>query len=561
MPEEQKPVDQPDYPLFVDDRINSAPIDKSSGYTLLHRAAYLGLDKIIKLLILKPGFAVDSNASKLSTPLYAALQPEILESGHEECVRILLRGGAIVKQKKIKIPYLAKAAARNSPTVFQMLLNKCAQADLALHEGLSALHVVAYYGNEYMLSLLFAKKCSVNLPGINQITPLHLATLQGNLNAVQMLLQEQADPNAKVQDQFTPLHLALVSEDTDIFYQLFQAGAKLNLEEDNGLSLLRLAARKGLLPIVQLLLKEGANPNPETPENYIPITELDEKTIRSISSSEEIPPLFYAAWNGDHEIARELLQAGADANCPTNVRYIPLFAAVLQSDVEMVRLLLAFQADPNRQTTASKSSLLRTALLNEDHEIAELLRGAGSTATDIASETLTPDRNRFDRQLIAIQKNILREEEKIKAPFKEALQIIGQYKLDEQEKSLEGKPIVSGTPTENLRGRFLKLRIILERVLIEQPNRQIHNKEICWLIRQLGGFINNKDHQHRVFFNETYFDYYEVLHDKDPRGYLTQGWVRRVAKIIQSACQNGLIQPEMLQYFPKDSLDTIDERF
>jgi ankyrin repeat protein len=53
-------------------------------------------------------------------------------------------------------------------------------------------------------------------------------------------------------------------------------------------------------------------------------------------------PLFIAAYNGHLEMARALLEAGADVNKANSNDCTPLYAAAKEGHLEMVRLLCGF---------------------------------------------------------------------------------------------------------------------------------------------------------------------------------------------------------------------------
>jgi uncharacterized protein len=55
---------------------------------------------------------------------------------------------------------------------------------------------------------------------------------------------------------------------------------------------------------------------------------------------ENVPPLVGAAWTGQIDIARQLLDAGADPNQAADEAFTALFAAAVRGDDAMVDLLL-----------------------------------------------------------------------------------------------------------------------------------------------------------------------------------------------------------------------------
>ncbi|MDX8430904.1 MAG: hypothetical protein SNF33_03755 [Candidatus Algichlamydia australiensis] len=118
---------------------------------------------------------------------------------------------------------------------------------------------------------------------------------------------------------------------------------------------------------------------------------------------------------------------------------------------------------------------------------------------------------------------------------------------------------ISFIPTEELTGRSLRFRKTLTDVLIDQPDRKIHSKDIYWLIKELGGVIKLQKNRHRIFFNNRYINYFEKLHDKDPKGFLTKGWVVRVACVIEKAVRYEYIDKAKYPYFPQ--MDILSEVF
>jgi len=114
-------------------------------------------------------------------------------------------------------------------------------------------------------------------------------------------------------------------------------------------------------PVVDLLLAHGADPDhggrvdsvlvdgartgygtgstlPPQARAQLPRTRGDEVA--------NVPPLVGAAWTGDVELARHLLDAGADPDLTSDEAFSPLYAAAVRGDRAMVELLLARGAAP-----------------------------------------------------------------------------------------------------------------------------------------------------------------------------------------------------------------------
>lgn len=114
-------------------------------------------------------------------------------------------------------------------------------------------------------------------------------------------------------------------------------------------------------------------------------------------SADGFTPLHYAAYFGHPDLARLLLDHGADADVearnPSRVR--PLHSAAARGDVTICRMLLDAGADPDRRQEGGFTPLMSAALHGRTELVEELLsRGAdpavaaedGRSAADFARE-------------------------------------------------------------------------------------------------------------------------------------------------------------------------------
>jgi ankyrin repeat protein len=132
--------------------------------------------------------------------------------------------------------------------------------------------LAAIYGNELGAQLLLKAGAMVDRPSPHiHRTPLHVAAAAGHADLVGVLLQNGANVHAKDHHGSTPLHLCVGRYDITLEEQwdyvrvaqcLIKAGADINSPADvDADTPLHAANRVGNTAMVELLLKEGADPD------------------------------------------------------------------------------------------------------------------------------------------------------------------------------------------------------------------------------------------------------------------------------------------------------------
>jgi ankyrin repeat protein len=138
---------------------------------------------------------------------------------------------------------------------------------------------------------------------------------------------------------------------------LLAACAQKSLEEQ-----LILAVRQNHPAEVDRLLAAGANVNADKVKGF-----------------EGRPPLFHAATYGYVDIARKLVEKGANVNAGVQSRAVtPLMVAALNGSAAMVALLIQFGADVNAREAITGSAALTEAVRKGDAEVLVLLLNAGA---------------------------------------------------------------------------------------------------------------------------------------------------------------------------------------
>ena len=87
------------------------------------------------------------------------------------------------------------------------------------------------------------------------------AAMNKNKDAVRSLLQKKVDVNAPQVDGTTALHWAVRANDLETADLLIRAGATVSAANREGVTPMQLAAINGSAPMLEKLIKAGANPN------------------------------------------------------------------------------------------------------------------------------------------------------------------------------------------------------------------------------------------------------------------------------------------------------------
>jgi ankyrin repeat protein len=194
-------------------------------------------------------------------------------------------------------------------------------------------------------------------------TPVYLAAVNGNAAMLQLLIDAGADVKTTIlQNNETPLMFAARSGDTASVEVLLNAGADIEAKETyRGCNALLWAAEQNHADVVALLISKGANPNarsstqinegrrgPAVPvgglnalmlasrENGVDTVKvlLDARAQVNQQSAEGHTALLVAVQNAHADIAKLLIEHGADVSLANDAGWNPLYMAVKMRSLE-----------------------------------------------------------------------------------------------------------------------------------------------------------------------------------------------------------------------------------
>jgi ankyrin repeat protein len=247
---------------------------------------------------------------------------------------------------------LVDAAKHQDLSRVRSLLGQHIDPNVRQPDGATALHWAVHWDDLEMMRLLVGAGARVNAANELGVTPLALACENGNGAIVDRLLGAGADPNLEFPGRPPALLLCVRSGTTAGVKALIGRRANVNAREPlRGQTALMWAAANGQPEIVRALLAAGADLRARSQLTHLMVNRADPNDIYTAVVG-EIPggrstALLFAAAEGSVEIARLLLDAGADANDASPAGESALLVAVHSGHDECAAVLLERGADPS----------------------------------------------------------------------------------------------------------------------------------------------------------------------------------------------------------------------
>jgi len=265
---------------------------------------------------------------------------------------------------KQSAPGIGDIAERGDIEGVRALLKKHVDVNAPSADGTPALHWIVRMQDVQTAALLL--KAGAEADGSNRygVRPLHLAINNGDLETVKLLLAAKADPNSMDSTGESCLIMAARVGNLDIVKALLDKHAAADAADaEYHQTPLMVAARAGHAPIVSLLIKQGANVDAQTRTGATPKFRAPKDNSGSKGAGivrggwpergerDPIPgaktPLLYAVREGHEDVAKLLLDAGANIEKADADGVTPLLMAVLNGHVALSQALIARGANVN----------------------------------------------------------------------------------------------------------------------------------------------------------------------------------------------------------------------
>ncbi len=220
---------------------------------------------------------------------------------------------------------------------------------------------------------------------------LHRAAADGDIEQVKLLISKGADVNEKDSGGKTPLHYASEKGHTEVARLLISRGAYVNaVSSDRRMSSdwrkpLHYAAMGGHTQTVELLISNGADINAPRQGGRQPWFEAMRSSAAGskevvellVARGAEIPAFHLAAYLGDIEKLKKLLEEGVNVNAPAMYDTTALHAAANGGNKDVVEFLISKGAKVDAIDTIGLPPLYYAALHNYE-DITDLLLDKGA---------------------------------------------------------------------------------------------------------------------------------------------------------------------------------------
>jgi ankyrin repeat protein len=236
---------------------------------------------------------------------------------------------------------------------------------------------------------------------------------KGDLKAVELFLAAGIDVNAQNASGLTALMAAAKNGRMEIVNKLLDQKVNVDAQSKQGVTALMLAAENNQSEIVNLLLKKNADPNLQDQTGWSALMKAvyqgNAKCVEALAarSRQEVNRgLLVAALTGHPDIAKILLDNGAEVDTRADDGRTPLMLAASKGDNDLVTLLLKAGADPTLtdQSGAAAGSLAKA---KGHKEVADRLQQAPPPRADASARNAVVNRRPVENSGAMSDKDLL----------------------------------------------------------------------------------------------------------------------------------------------------------
>ncbi len=243
---------------------------------------------------------------------------------------------------------VADAVMNKNHDALRDLLQKKADVNAAQADGATALHWAVRYEDLDTVDLLVRAGANVNAANRDGATAMYLACINGNPAMVEKLLKAGVDGNGSfLMHQETPLMEAARTGNLEVVKLLVDHGAKVDARETlRQTTALMWAAEQDHADVVRYLAAHGADVNAQSVVNE-PKKRYGVNYKGTEARSGGLTAVVLASREGALASLEALVEAKADVNKRTGDGSTGMIVAIQNGHYDVARYLLEHGADPN----------------------------------------------------------------------------------------------------------------------------------------------------------------------------------------------------------------------
>ncbi|XP_029443072.1 serine/threonine-protein phosphatase 6 regulatory ankyrin repeat subunit A-like [Rhinatrema bivittatum] len=382
---------------------------KKDGRTALHVAAAHSKEEVVRMLLARKADPNVPGGPKDQLPLhYVALRPSgavgvtqtLLKVSHKDarlsqnkdgCIPLFLavESGNIgickellaaqaeaqlrSQRKKYGDMVLHASCRKRDPELVKILVDHGAIVDFQNEEGQTALHIVAWEGDDVLLKFFYQCKANPNIADKLDRSPLHICAERGHTHIMETLTEKfHSNVLARTKDGSTLMHIASQCGHPDTALAFLKKGVPLHMPNKAGAVCLHAAAKRGHAAVVKALLQKGAQVDARTKDNYTALhvaaqncKPLVVQTLLGFGAQVQLKggqaqetPLHIAARIQEGEkVAEMLLKSGADVNMEQENGETAMHIAAHHGSLKMITALIEEGGEVTWQSKAGESPL------------------------------------------------------------------------------------------------------------------------------------------------------------------------------------------------------------